>query len=109
MDEMLLEHKRAKAPEAEPGDTENVSRPTGPAPSRDAPLVEREDWASFFVPWFMSATGGEWPEPIESKEDSEGRGPIGRRWRYEYFHCIGDPQAFEQYAEREIAAFNVKE
>jgi hypothetical protein len=100
-DTALLETKRMKAPEA-PG---ALARPTDPAPSKDAPLEERKAWSTRFVRWFMSRTGGEWPDPPEASDGNAGS-LLGRRWRDEFFACVSDPQAFEAFAEQEIETYS---
>lgn len=71
-------------------------RPDDPPPAASAPLDDREDWAEREVWWFLAETGGD-PE-IEGV-------PAGNRWRQEYFECVRDPQALQQYAEQEIQVF----
>lgn len=90
----LVELKRACAPDKP--HAASSGRPTEPAPSFDAPPEARETWAFLFVPWFLEMTGGD--------QHPDG-GPAGHRWRMEFFECMRDPQAFEQYAEHEIAAY----
>lgn len=100
-----MEFKRAKAP-LEGDECLNYlseadwPRPTEPAPSATALLVDREEWSSRFVPWYFSQTAGE----IELPDI-----PAGQRWRIEYFECVADPEAFEKHAEQEIEAYRTKE
>lgn len=75
------------------------SRLHRPAPAATGPLADREAWARPFTAWFLAMTGGD-PE-IDGV-------PSGHRWRMEYFDCVRDPQAFEQYAEEEIRAYEAR-
>lgn len=59
-----------------------------------------QGWSFLFVTWFIFATGGEIEHP-------DG-GPAGHRWRMEYFDCVRDPQAFEQYADEEVRAYEAR-
>lgn len=69
-----------------------ISRPTAPAPGRDAAETERAEWAEAFVIWLIEITGGENME-VE---------PLGHRWRMEYALCVPDPAAYERSVEKEI-------
>ncbi len=89
-----IETKRARPPDSQ---IAGPARPADPTPSSADTLEWREDWSRRFVAWFLAMTGGD--------VHPDG-GPVGHRWRLEYFECVRDPQAFEKYAENEIEAYD---
>jgi hypothetical protein len=71
-------------------------------PPSSASLPEREAWAARCLPRFFDLTGGEWPEPPEAVNAGAF---VGRRWRQEFADAVRDPQAFAEYAQQQIQAY----